>query len=37
MNFEVILEKIHITYKIYSQTSNFFIVFVNHNKQHIDG
>jgi hypothetical protein len=35
--FEVIVKKIHINYKIYSQTSNFFIVCVNHNTQHNDG
>jgi hypothetical protein len=33
----VIVKKIHINYKIYSQTSNFFIVCVNHNRQHNDG
>jgi hypothetical protein len=37
MNFEVIVKKIHINYKLYSQTSIFFIVCVNHNEQHNDG
>jgi hypothetical protein len=32
--FKVIVKKIHINYQIYSQTSNFFIVCVNHNRQH---
>jgi hypothetical protein len=35
--YEVLVEKIHINYKIYSQTSIFFIVCVNYNKQHNDG
>jgi hypothetical protein len=37
MNFEVIVKKIHINYKLSSQTSIFFIVCVNHNEQHNDG
>jgi hypothetical protein len=35
--FEVIVTKIHINYKVYSQTSILFIVYVNHNRQHNDG
>jgi hypothetical protein len=35
--YEVIVKKIHINYKIYSQTSILLIVCVNHNRQHIDG
>jgi hypothetical protein len=35
--FEVIVKKIHINYKIYIQSLIFFIVCINHNKQHNDG
>jgi hypothetical protein len=35
--FKEFVKKIHINYKVYSQTSIFFIVWVNHNRQHNDG
>jgi hypothetical protein len=35
--FEVIVKKIHINYKIYQKTSSFFIVCINHNKEHYGG
>jgi hypothetical protein len=35
--FKVIVKKIHINYKVYSQTSIFLIVCVNHNRQYNDG
>jgi hypothetical protein len=37
MDFEVIVKKIHINHKLYSQNSNLFIVCINHNRQHNDG
>jgi hypothetical protein len=33
----MIVKKIHINYKIYSQTSIFFIVCIYHNRQYNDG
>jgi hypothetical protein len=33
----VIVKKIYINYKIYSQTSNLFIICLNHNRQHNNG
>jgi hypothetical protein len=35
--FELFLKKIHVNYKMYSKTLNFFIVCVNHNEQHNGG
>jgi hypothetical protein len=35
--FEVIVKKIHINYKMYSQASIFFTTYVDYNEQHNGG
>ena len=35
--FGLVVEKIHINCKIYSQSSNIFILYINLNKQYNDG